>query len=355
MESILMVTLSSHTSFQDGVFSMYETLKDRYRVYTLTIDESDYPVSRDANNLFVKAPQRPGLSKKAFDFVELIRMINKLRSLDFQRVYFESAHIWNYPIILYCKLKKISIAHAINDVIPHEGDSHRLSNDLLNKFTTLISDRIVLRSNDGLDKAKAKFPKVASKMRKVDIWYSFPEYCSPHERTALFFGRMNQYKGIDTLYELAVRTPNIRYVIAGRIDESVTEHVNKLKTLSNVTVFDGRISYDKMHGFFYNACCVVLPYKTATQSGVIIDAYKHSRPAIAYRVGAIGEEIIDGVTGYAVEPENIDALIECVEKVVNSTDTDMKKMSEEAYLFGVSEYSAASKEKEFLHAIGATD
>lgn len=37
MKKILMVTMSDHTSFQDGVFSMYENLKDRYKVTTLTI------------------------------------------------------------------------------------------------------------------------------------------------------------------------------------------------------------------------------------------------------------------------------------------------------------------------------
>lgn len=53
MKKILMVTMSDHTSFQDGVFSMYENLKDRYKVTTLTIKNSDYPAPRNSDNLFI--------------------------------------------------------------------------------------------------------------------------------------------------------------------------------------------------------------------------------------------------------------------------------------------------------------
>ena len=52
MKKILMVTMSEHTSFQDGVFSMYENLKDRYKVTTLTMKNSDYPAPRNRDNLY---------------------------------------------------------------------------------------------------------------------------------------------------------------------------------------------------------------------------------------------------------------------------------------------------------------
>ena len=57
MKKILMVTMSDHTSFQDGVFSMYENLKDRYKVTTLTMENSDYPAPRNRDNLFIDAPK----------------------------------------------------------------------------------------------------------------------------------------------------------------------------------------------------------------------------------------------------------------------------------------------------------
>lgn len=63
MKKILMVTMSDHTSFQDGVFSMYENLKDRYKVTTLTMKNSDYPAPRNRDNLFIDAPKDRELLK----------------------------------------------------------------------------------------------------------------------------------------------------------------------------------------------------------------------------------------------------------------------------------------------------
>lgn len=76
MKKILMVTMSNHTSFQDGVFSMYENLKGRYKVTTLTMKDSDYPVPNDVNNLFIDAPKRPGITKDTFNVARIHHMMN---------------------------------------------------------------------------------------------------------------------------------------------------------------------------------------------------------------------------------------------------------------------------------------
>ena len=189
-------------------------------------------------------------------------------------------------------------------------------------------------------------------MYKVDLWYSFPEYCPPKRKIVLFFGRINKYKGIGNLCELIQKTPEIRYVVAGKADDSIVEELKLLKTLPNVKIDEGIIPYNKMHDYFYNACCVVLPYDTASQSGVILDAYKHSRPAIAFNVGAIGEEIENGVSGYIVQPGNLEQLVKCVRNIVKMPEDEFEKMCHNAYEYGIEHYSAKSKEEEFLEAIG---
>ena len=352
MKKILMVTMSTHTSFQDGVFSMYENLKGRYEVTTLTIKNSDYPAPDDTNNLFIDAPKRPGITKDTFNVVRLHKMMKMIRKIDFDVVYFESFHVWNYPIMLYCKRKHIFMAHAINDVIPHEGDSMVKLKSWLNKLTVVLSDRVVLRSVDGLNNALLRYPKYEMKMKKVDLWYSFPPYCAPRGDSVLFFGRMNRYKGIEYLLELVKQTPDICYVIAGKADDSVRSIVDALKVLPNVKIEEGVIPYGKMHDYFYNARCTVLPYETATQSGVVLDAYKHSRPAVAFNVGALGEQIEDGTTGYLASPGDVKQLETQLRKIVDMPEEQYEQMCRRAYQKGLDSYSAQSREKEFLSAIG---
>lgn len=352
MKKILMVTMSDHTSFQDGVFSMYENLKGRYEITTLTMKNSDYPAPNDKNNLFIDAPKRPGITKDTFNLYRLHQMMNMIRKTDFDTVYFESFHVWNYPIMLYCKRKHIPIAHAINDVIPHEGDSMVRLKDWLNELTVILSDEVILRSANGLKNAIQRFPSYKEKMCKVDLWYSFPAYCPPKGKTVLFFGRLNRYKGIDYLLELIKRTPDIQYVIAGKADDSVNDALNALKEMSNVKLDEGVIPYSKMHDYFYNAVCTILPYQTATQSGVILDAYKHSRPAVAFDVGALGEQIDDGITGYLANPGDVMQLEIQLRKMINMPHEQYERMCKNAYQKGLEEYSAKSREKEFLSAIG---
>ena len=247
MKKILMVTMSDHTSFQDGVFSMYENLKDRYKVTTLTIKNSDYPAPRNSDNLFIDAPKRPGITKDTFNVARIHQMMKMIRNTDFDVVYFESFHVWNYPIILYCKNKHIPVAHAINDVIPHAGDEHARINKTINNLTARLANRIILRSADGYNNALKQYPQYKDKLHKVDLWYSFPKYSKPKGKNVLFFGRMNRYKGIEYLLELVKRTPDIQYVVAGKADDSVKETIDALKKLPNVKLDEGVIPYDKMH------------------------------------------------------------------------------------------------------------
>ena len=352
MKRILMVTMSDHTSFQDGVFSMYENLKDRYKVTTLTMKNSDYPAPNDVNNLFIDAPKRPGITKDTFNLARLHQMMRIVRKADFDVVYFESFHVWNYPIMIYCKNKHIPVAHAINDVIPHAGDAHARSNRTINNLTARLANRIILRSADGYNNALKQYPQYKDKLHKVDLWYSFPQYCEPRGNSVLFFGRMNRYKGIECLLELVKRTPDIQYVVAGKADDSIEETVGALKKLPNVRLDEGVIPYSKMHDYFYNALCIILPYETATQSGVVLDAYKHSRPAVAFDVGALGEQIEEGKTGYVAQSGNIEQLETQLRKIIDMPKKQYEQMCKQSYQKGLDAYSAKSREREFLNAIG---
>lgn len=353
MKRILMVTFSRHASFQDGVFSMYHQLKNRYDVWTMTRKNDDYPAPHEEHNYFVSAPENPGLSKETFNIEEWHRMMKIVRKIHPDIIYIESFHVWNYPIMLYCKHNNVTLACSLNDVIIHQGDSHVTIKKIFNYSQVVLADRVVMRSKNGLENAQKMYPKYKTKMYRTDLWYTFPPYCPPQGNTILFFGRMNRYKGIDNLYELIKRTPELNYVVAGKADDSDTEIINKIAELSNVKLENRVIPYNDMHEYFYSARCIVLPYKSATQSGVILDSAKHSRPAVAFNVGALGEQIIDEKTGLLAESENIEQLVDRVKQIVTMSNTEYEKMCREAYEYGIQNYSAKGQEKNFLTSIGA--
>jgi len=58
----------------------------------------------------------------------------------------------------------------------------------------------------------------------------------------------------------------------------------------------------------------VVPYVTATQSGVIQIAYSFDVPVIATRVGGLPEVVDDGATGFLVPPRSSDALVTAIQE-----------------------------------------
>lgn len=353
MKKILMVTLSKHASFQDGVFSMYEFLKNKTDVWTLTRKNDDYPAPHDAYNFFVNAPENPGLGKGSFRICAIKKMMTIVKSLDFDVVYLESFHFWNYPIMLYARRHKKIVAHALNDVIIHDGDSHVGLKNILNASIVKLSDRVVMRSANGLENAKERFPKSVGKMTRADLWYSFAPYREVAGEGVLFFGRMNRYKGIEQLYEIAQTTSEVQYIVAGKADDADMDLIDRIAMLPNVKLENHIIPYNDMHDYFYRAKVVILPYQSATQSGVILDANRHSRPAIAFHVGALGEQIKDNETGYLVQPGDIQGFADKIRYVLNMPQDEYEAVCKKAYEFAADRYSAQAQADQFIDAIGA--
>ena len=60
--------------------------------------------------------------------------------------------------------------------------------------------------------------------------------------------------------------------------------------------------------YFGRAHALVLPYRSATGSGVVAIAHHYERPVIVTRVGGLPDVVEDGVTGFVVDPESPEAL-----------------------------------------------
>ena len=148
----------------------------------------------------------------------------------------------------------------------------------------------------------------------------------PARRYALFFGLVRDYKGLDWLLEAWARLrrekridPAWQLIVAG---EFYTDREPYLKRLAaddlrgSVVLRDRFIPDGEVGDYFSAAEFLVLPYKSATQSGVTQIAYQFRLPVVVTRVGGLAEIVFDGRTGYVCDPDP-DALAAAVERMAD--------------------------------------
>lgn len=355
MKKVLLVTFSNNADHQDISFSMFESIyiseRDDCDIWIMGIDHPKVPVMDTPHTHLVDCPERPGIEKKTFDIKELCRITKWINSEHFDVIFFETLHVWNLAIMTFCH-KGTVMFQMIHDLIPHKGDRQEKSIHLMNKAVCRSADYIVLCNQKYVPKVTEIYGVPQDRVRFVDMWRRFPSYTEPsYSRRVLFFGRMNPYKGVDNLLNVAKKCPDIQFDVIGRVDPQIQEQINELKDLPNVTLTTGYVTDAEMADAFTDADWIVLPYNSATQSGVIIDGYRYGRPCIAFSVGAIAEQVCDGVSGYLIPEGDTVALASKLKEAVQISKDAYKKMSLQAYEYGVNKYSANGAIDRFMQVI----
>lgn len=352
---VLLTTFSDNADHQDISFGMFESLyKFRYpecNIWVMGINSPKVSVLYTPHTYLVDCPKRPGIEKKTFDLKTLYSVICWINQQKFDVIFFETLHVWNLAVMLCCH-KRLRIFQMIHDIIPHKGDKQTKSVHMMNKVVCKMADYIVLCNQKYTSKVTEIYGVPQERVRYIDMWRRFPEYTEPrYTKKALFFGRMNPYKGVDNLVEIAKLCPNVQFNVVGRIDPQVQELAGQLKALPNVTMNNSYVTDAEMAEAFIEADWIVLPYNSATQSGVVIDGYRYGRPCIAFRVGAISEQVSEGVSGYLIESGNNEAFAEKLREVMEMDKASYAAFSKASYDFGFQKYVATGAMDRFIELI----
>jgi glycosyltransferase involved in cell wall biosynthesis len=130
----------------------------------------------------------------------------------------------------------------------------------------------------------------------------------PAQKYTLFFGLIRDYKGLDLLLKAWAKwMPDGRkLLIAGEFYASREKYISLIEELGlqdRVVLHDRFIADEDVKYYFSAADALVLPYRTATQSGVTQIAYNFSLPMIVTRVGGLPEIVPDGRVGLVCEAD----------------------------------------------------
>jgi glycosyltransferase involved in cell wall biosynthesis len=138
------------------------------------------------------------------------------------------------------------------------------------------------------------------------------------QRVVLFFGYVRRYKGLHVLLDAFARLErslDAQLLVVGEFyddEEQYRKQVAELKLENSVIIRSDYVPNDQVGIYFSAADVIVLPYLSATQSGIAQIAYNFDKPVIASAIGGLHEVVIDGVTGFLVPANDPVALAQSI-------------------------------------------
>lgn len=250
----------------------------------------------------------------------------------------------NYSVIAWlAKLnKKTKIFTIIDNAISHEPKFYDIP---VTKLFFKLSDYFVAMAQ----KVKEDFHRLSDKKCDLQFHPMYDTYGSTMSKTdarlklnlnsddkiILFFGFIREYKGLDWLIEAMsdfdIKSQNIKLIIAGEFyvdSQPYFDIVSKFGLKNNIIWKNDFIADTEISTYFCAADVVVLPYKSATQSGITQIAYYYELPMIATNVGGLAELVPHERVGLICEP-NVPSISSAIsrfftEKLENSFVENIK-------------------------------
>lgn len=139
------------------------------------------------------------------------------------------------------------------------------------------------------------------------------------QRVLLFFGFVRKYKGLQYLLEamklLKERDFKVQLWVVGDFGEDKEEYVEQIRAFEigdQVQMVEGYVPDDEVEKYFAASDLVVLPYLSATQSGIVQIAFGFEKPVLVTEVGGLPDVVTNGKTGYVVEPRSAEMIAEAI-------------------------------------------
>ncbi len=259
-------------------------------------------------------------------------------------------HFINKPVDLktYKLLQRagISVVSTIHDLQAHEAKKEwykMIRHNIVYKRL----DENVSRGNNFITNSRNQEQILKQTYPDKTIFYhSFPSLVTdvvkngkdtPEELKGLkqpyvlFFGRIEEYKGVSLLYDVFINSPelskNFSLVIAGKgTNTTINDSKDESVVFINRYIKDTEVAY-----LFKNARAVVYPYISATQSGVLTLAFYFGTPILASDVPFFKELIEDGVNGALFHCGNKAALEKALLTLLSKDTTEMSSNEKEYY------------------------
>ncbi len=146
----------------------------------------------------------------------------------------------------------------------------------------------------------------------------------------LFIGRIMKDKGIEEYLEAAkkikAKYQNTEFHIIGSFEEEKYKEKLEESQKENIVIYHGQVSDTKL--YMKDSHCTILPSYHEGKSNVLLETAATGRPIITTNIVGCQEIVEDSKTGFIAKVKDTEDLIDKVEKFIQLTTEQRKKMGE---------------------------
>lgn len=293
-------------------------------------------------NKFLTSRKDIGKGKKFLNYIETYRFIlNKVISEHFDVVHVQWFQFSPVDYYFLRKIMKqgIKVIVSVHDILPFNEKKYDF---LFHRKIYGLCTQIIVQAETNIKRFAELFPEYQKKVIFIPHGH-FLEFAEihdmrearkyldiPQDKTVLlFFGQIKKVKGVGVLLEafgkLVKKRNDLFLVIAGDIwkdDFTFYQEIIDRYALTNMELkTEIRFILDEEIGYYYSASdLAVMPYLDVYQSGVIQLVYAYGKPAVATAIAPFMEIVEDGITGYLCNPNDVDSLLEAIERAIKEKE-----------------------------------
>jgi glycosyltransferase involved in cell wall biosynthesis len=194
------------------------------------------------------------------------------------------------------------------------------------------------------------------KPEKISVLPYFIDYESPQEvaepdaKRMLYAGRIVDAKGLDVLLDVLtlVKEDFILDVAGTGPMEKICQDKVKNLGLTDKVAFHGWVERKGLAELYKKCSFLVLPSVWPEPFGICgIEAAFFGKPAVAFNVGGVSDWLIDGETGFLVEPYRKEEMAEKISYLLNNSEK-VQELGREARKRAIEKYNPELHVKELL-------